>query len=170
MRIPLLKLTLITVSVLTAMLAALPSYGAGVEILSDDAATKADVNTLKVEAQLFEKIKNGVILSLAACDSVKNCKPQVNAEEIQRLLIKLDDRITSLSTRYSKTKEKGLAQVLLTYADARKGYARALDKIDALTEQDVGAGTGDIYDDAGEATSGGSNSKNSLYNDVGDDL
>jgi len=170
MRIPLLKLTLLTASVLTVILVALPTYGADVEIMSDDAATKADVSTLKIEAQLFEKIKNGVILSLAACDSAKNCKPQVNAEEIQRLLIKLDDRITSLSTRYSKTKEKGLAQVLLTYADARKGYAKALDRIDALSEQDVGAGAGDIYDDTGEVPSGGSNSKNSLYNDVGDDL
>lgn len=170
MRIPTLKCLLLTISFLTTMLTVPPSYGDGVKILSDGAAAKANVKTLKIEAGMFEKIKNGVMLSLAACDSVKNCKPHVNAEEIQRILIKLDDRITSLSARYSKTKEKGLDQVLLTYADARKGYAKALDKIDALSEQGVNTVGGGIYNDTGEAPSGASDKGNSLYNDVGDDL
>jgi hypothetical protein len=170
MHIPTMKWPLLIASLLTAMLMALPTYGAGVEILSDDAAAKADVKTLKTEASLFEKIKNGVMLSLAACDSVKNCNPHVNTDEIHRILIKLDDRITSLSTRYSKTKEKGLVQVLLTYADARKGYAKALDKIDALSEQDVGTVGSDINNDTGEATSSGSDNTNSQSNDDGDNL
>jgi hypothetical protein len=170
MRIEPLKLSLILISGLLMMLATISAYADKGEILADDVATRADVSVLETEAELFEQIKNGVLLSLAECDHEKACSPNVNSDEIQRILLKLDSRITSLSTRYTKTREQGLDKVLLTYADARKGYAAVLDKLDALSDQDE-----DLFMKTGGATAGaksggGSGNINDLYNDVGDDL
>lgn len=144
------------------LLAAVSAYGQDAKILDDDAAAKADVQALRTEANLFEKIKNGVILSLARCDNRETCSPDVNTDEIQRILLKLDSRITTLSTRYQQTSEQGLDQVLLTYADARQGYADALDKLEAMQEGENG------FNDAGQAPSG--ENLNDLFNDTGDDL
>jgi len=138
------------------------SYARDTAILNDDTAAQADVQALKAEAELFEKIKKGVMLNLAECDLTKSCKPDVNADEVQRILLKLDSRITSLTARYNKTDEKGLEDVILTYADARKGYAKALDKLDAMSGPQQGQ---DIYKDTGSTSSG--DDLNDMFNDVG---
>jgi len=138
------------------------SYAQDTAILNDDTAAQADVQALKTEAELFEKIKNGVMLNLAECDLTKSCKPDVNADEVQRILLKLDSRITALTARYNKTDEKGLEDVILAYADARKGYAKALDKLDAISSPQEGQ---DIYKDTGGGSSG--DNQNDMFNDVG---
>ena len=166
----LLKLPLILASGLVLTLAAITAYADKGEILADDVAAGANVSVLKTEAELFEQIKNGVLLSLAECDHGQTCSPKVNSDEVQRILLKLDSRITTLSTRYTKTREQGLDKVLLTYADARKGYAAVLDKLDTLSDQDEDTfmKTGGVS--AGTKAGSGSEKTNDLFNDVGDDL
>jgi len=152
------------------MLVAIPAYADKGVILADNVAARADVSMLRTEAELFEQIKNGVLLSLAECDHGQTCSPNVNSDEVQRILLKLDSRITTLSTRYTKTREQGLDKVLLTYADARKGYAAVLDKLDALSDQDEDLFMKAGGTPAGMKSGGGSGNTNDLYNDVGDDL
>jgi hypothetical protein len=165
-----LKLSLILTSGLLLTLTTISVYADKGEILADDVAAGADVSVLKTEAELFEQIKKGVLLSLAECDHKQSCSPNVNSDEVQRILFKLDSRINSLTTRYTKTREQGLDKVLLTYADARKGYAVALDKLDTLSDQyeDQFMKTGGAP--AGTKSGGGSDNFNDLYNDAGDDL
>lgn len=136
-------------------------------ILSDRQVAAADLTALKSDAALFEQIKDGVMLSLAVCEEGKPCTPTVNADEVQRILFKLDARITTLSTRYDKTREPGLDQVLLTYADARKGYARALDLLDSIPGESE-----DTFDNGFQppATGAPASGGGDPFSDVGDDL
>jgi hypothetical protein len=165
MHIQVLKSPLILVFGLILALSTAPTFADKGEILADDIAARADVTALKTEAELFEQIKNGVLLSLAECDHAQNCSPNVNSDEVQRILLKLDSRITTLSTRYTNTREEGLDKVLLTYADARKGYAELLDKLDSLSGKDE-----DLFMKSGGKPTGSSGNTNDLFNDVGDDL
>lgn len=165
MRKVLIKVLSIAACGLGMVLAMQSSHAQDTAILNDDTAAQADVQALKTEAELFEKIKNGVMLNLAECDLTKTCKPAVNADEVQRILLKLDSRITALTARYNKTNETDLESVILTYADARQGYARALDKLDAIAGPEEGK---DIYNDTGSGSSGGD--LNNLFNDSGEDV
>lgn len=102
------------------------------EFLGDDAVAEADAGSIKAEAELFARVRDGVMLSLAECDMVDNCSPSVDTREVEILLEKIDTRITTLANRYTETNNKVLEEALLIYADAREDYARALDRLAAL--------------------------------------
>lgn len=135
-------------------------------ILSDAAFAEADAASLKEEANLFLRIKDGVMLSLAQCDLSETCSPDVGMREVESLLQTIDVRITTLVERYTETGNPELEQALLIYADARDGYARALDKLETLE------GTGDEdalgEDDFSEDLESGDYSN--LFEDTDEDL
>lgn len=103
------------------------------QILPDETFAEADADSLKAEARLFVRIKDGVMLTLAECEiSADACSPSVGIREVERLLETIDMRITMLTERYTETGNPELEKALLVYADAREGYTKALEKLETL--------------------------------------
>jgi TolA-binding protein len=148
-------------------------YAATGEILDNQVATDADIPTLRAEEQLFESIRKGIVLTITECEHQDSCAPNVNREELQQLVEKLNARITSLALRHSETGEKELEDILLTYADMRDGYKEMIDKLANLSvtkEGETKPGTEeDVFSDAGEDSAGAEN-KEELYNDLFKDI
>lgn len=126
---------------------AVPATG---NILPDDAFAEADVSSLKAEARLFDRIKDGVMLTLAECELADTCNPSVGRREVEWIIETIDIRITTLVDRYSETNNQELEEALLIYSDARDGYAGALEQLQALSgpddEEDT-MGEDDFVDD-----------------------
>jgi len=134
------------------------------KILSEDTFAEADAASLRAEAELFRRVKDGVMLALAECEITEDCTPSVAVPEVERILETIDIRITALADRYSETNNPELEEALLVYADAREGYAEALEQLKALTgpedEDDLGDDTfaddlengdfSDLFEDADE--------------------
>lgn len=144
------------------------------EILDNDIATGADVSVLRAEAELFETIRQGVMLTLTECELEKSCSLNVNQDELHQLVEKLDARITSIAIRHSESGEEGLEDVLLTYVDARDGYNEMLDKLATLPQiQESEANEfveGDTFSDDVKQDSAGTQNKEGLYNDLFEDI
>lgn len=119
-------------------------------ILPDDAFAEADVSSLKAEARLFDRIKDGVVLTLAECELADTCTPSVGSREVEWIIETIDVRITTLIDRYSETNDQELEEALLIYSDAREGYADALEQLRALPGSDDdedAVGEDDFVDD-----------------------
>ena len=135
--------------------------GAKGGILRDEAVAGAEPAVLASEARLFARIKDGVMLTLAECQLADSCEPSVDIGEVERILHKIDTRITTLSSRYAESNNKQLEEALLIYANAREGYVEALDRLEALAGEDTAAPAG------GEATE---EDFSDLFEDVDEEL
>ena len=116
-------------------LSLLLSGGAGAvnlgEILSDDNVAGADVTALEAEAMVFDTLREGIAISVARCE-VETCVPDVNRDELELLIEKLNNRISALSGRYQESGDSTLEKVLLSYSSSRDSYNGFLDKLDIL--------------------------------------
>lgn len=143
------------------------------EILSNDVAQGADVSALKAEANSFNTIKKGVALSLAMCDGIDLCKPNVNRDELQEIISTLDERIGSIGQRYEETGNKDLEGVLLAYANAKDDYARYLDKLNTIVPEESNAtedlfGQSDLFGGFGGPAAG--SSPFDIFEDAGEEI
>ncbi|MEX2523391.1 MAG: hypothetical protein WD750_00390 [Gammaproteobacteria bacterium] len=136
------------------------------KILPDETFAEADTSSLKAEARVFLRIKDGVMLTLAECEITDTCAPSVGIREVERILETIDVRITTLMERYTETSNEELEEALLIYADAREGYADALQQLEALTgpEDDDTLGDDAFIDDME------SGDYSDLFEDADDDL
>ena len=147
------------------------------EILDNDAAVNADVSTLRAEADVFETIRRGMMLTISECEVTSTCSLNVNSDEIHQLVSKLDARITAIAERHSESEEAGLEEILLTYVDARDGYNEMLDKLATMpqagTSEEEGLEQEDIFNDTKEESAGKENKDgqfNNLFEDIDEDL
>ncbi len=135
-------------------------------ILPDETFAEADAASLKAEARLFLRIKDGVMLTLAECEITDTCAPSVGIPEVERILETIDIRITTLVDRYTETNNPELEEALLVYADAREGYADALEQLRALT----GPGDDDTLEDDDFIDDLESGDYSDLFEDADEDL
>lgn len=143
------------------------------EILPDKIASGADVSVLQAEANSFNAIKKGVALSLAMCDGVDSCKPNVNRDELKQIISTLDERIGSIGERYEKSGDKDLEGVILAYSNAKDDYTKYLDKLNTIVppEQDSNGelfGQSDLF--SGFNASGTGSSPLDILNDANQEL
>ena len=120
------------------------------KILPDKAVQGADASALQAEANSFNTMKKGVALSLAMCEGIKQCKPDVNRDELEKIISMLDERIGSVGQRYEQTGNKDLEGVLLTYHDAKESYSKYLDKLNIIVPEEKSStedlfGQGDLF-------------------------
>ena len=101
------------------------------DILTDDAVANADDAALAAEAGTFDTLRQGIAISLARCEA-EHCVPSVSKGELDRLIKKLNSRISVLSTRYQESGDKQLESILLSYASSRDSYNGFLEKLNAL--------------------------------------
>lgn len=136
------------------------------KILPDETFAEADTSSLKAEARLYLRIKDGVMLTLAECEITDTCSPSVGIPEVERIIETIDVRITTLMERYTETSNEELEEALLIYADAREGYADALQQLEALT----GPEDDDALDDDAFIDDMESGDYSDLFEDADDDL
>lgn len=81
---------------------------------------------------MLNTIQQGIKLSVAECELVENCTPTVSRVELDQIVTMLDNRVNTLSLRYSETTDAALEGVLLSYADMRDSYKQILGKMDTM--------------------------------------
>lgn len=106
------------------------------QILTDKTAEGADVAALKAETNSFKTLEKGIALSLAMCAGVKNCKPNVNQDELEEIIKTLDARIGSIGQRYEDSGDKNLEGILLAYHNAKQNYSKYLDKLKTIVPEE----------------------------------
>ena len=143
------------------------------EILPDNIAKGADVSALEAEANSFNTIKKGVALSLAMCDGIDLCKPNVNRDELEKIISTLDERIGSIGQRYEESGNKDLEGVLLSYSTAKQDYSKYLDKLNTIVPQESSS-TGDLFGQSdlfsGFDTPATGASPYDIFNDTNEDI
>ena len=147
------------------------------EILDNEIAAGADVSVLRAEAQVFESIRKGIVLSITECELEESCVLNVNRVELQQIVEKLDARITSLAIRHSESDEADLEDILLSYADTRDGYNVMLEKLATLSVVNDGESEtvieDDIFSDIDQDAAGTENTEenyNKLFEDIDEEL
>ena len=100
------------------------------DILKDDAVAKADDAVLAADAGVFDTLGQGIAVSVARC-AAEHCTPDVSKDELKLLIKKLNNRISVLPSRYQKSSDKQLENILLSYASSRDSYNGYLDKLNA---------------------------------------
>lgn len=106
------------------------------KFMSDKSAKAADVAKLKAETNSFKTLEQGVALSLAMCNGVKNCKPNVNRDELEEIIKTLDSRIGSIGQRYEDSGNKDLEGILLAYHNAKQNYSKYLDTLKTIVPEE----------------------------------
>lgn len=101
------------------------------DILQDDTVANADDSALAAEAGVFDTLREGIAISVARCEA-EHCTPDVNKDELELLIKKLNDRISVISSRYQESSDKQLESILLSYANSRDSYKGFLDKLNAV--------------------------------------
>ncbi len=123
--------------VLTGLMMAGPLSQA--RILADDEAAQAATTILQSEARLFSSIRMGIALSMAQCEGRELCSPNVNSEEVQRLLQTLDTRIEDLTLKQESVEDpEAFQEVLSLYVEERDNYSSVLEKLGPI-EDDIDA-------------------------------
>lgn len=113
------------------------------EILDDEIASGADLIALEQEARSLNTIKKGIALSLAMCEGIELCTPNVNRDELEQFINTINTRIDSLSQRMGESDNTEIEPVLIAYADARESYSEYLDKLGTMVvEEDT---TDDLF-------------------------
>ena len=143
------------------------------EILPDKVASGADVSALQAEANSFNTIKKGVALSLAMCDGIDLCKPNVNRDELEKIISTLDERIGSIGQRYEESGNKDLEGVLLAYSNAKDDYTKYLDKLNKIVPPETSSsddlfGQSDLFSSFTTSTTG--SSPYNVLDDANDEL
>ena len=127
---------LIVLSLLT--LAPLSILAATGRILDETEALQADATALTAEAELFKSIGMGISLSLAQCGEQAACTPNVNKNELDRLLQTLDKRINDLVSRQER-KDGDYTEVITAYVNQREAYLSYQADLDKITGGATGA-------------------------------
>ncbi len=107
------------------------------QILNADYASGADVLILNNEINIFTTIQEGIRLSIVECELFDTCSASVNTEELNQIISTINNRINSLSIRYSDSGEIALEDVLIGYVDIRDQYNELLEKISDMPQFEV---------------------------------
>ena len=126
-----MRLFLLTMSYLSiALFTSVNAYSGS--ILDDESIANAEISALQAEAQLFEKLQNGVLLTVTQCEFTTKCDPEVSGDELQQIIDKLNFRISTLATRNLNNQEQDLEQILLSYAKIRDHYADMINVVNEI--------------------------------------
>lgn len=144
----LLKLTILPGFILSQLVGnyCLAQSGMG-EILDNEIAADADLSVLEAEAKSIDTISKGIALSLAVCEGIDLCTPNVNRAELRQFIDALDARIGSLTQRYETSDSTELENVLIAYADAKENYSQYLDKLGTMVVEEESPSGGLFGDD-----------------------
>jgi hypothetical protein len=146
-------------------------------ILSDLEATGADPAALASELEVFEAIRQGIVISLAVCEGQPDCTPAVSDLEIDRLIQVLNARIEHLSgLQGSEEAAADYSDLLDEYQEEREKYALFRQEL-----QDIGRPIEEVGTAAEEAPEAPSAEKAAagspeeeidieLFEDVGEEL
>jgi hypothetical protein len=126
--------------------AAFAGTGATGEILNSAATSGAAVETLQAERKLLETIGKGVTLSLAECEGVDLCEPNVNKAELQQLVKTVEQRIEGLVQRSAESPDAAVDDLLIAYAIVRDTYSQQIDQLNLIAPEEEGpAEEGDLF-------------------------
>ena len=132
-----INITIFTRLVLPAMLMTFASQAMTVtHILDDTEIEQADVQTLVDEADVFKSMSRGFAISMAQCEGIDECTPNVNQTEINLLIELLDKRVNTLILRQEEN-EEDLSEILTAYVDERENYLRYLDQLGEISPEIV---------------------------------
>jgi len=102
-------------------------------ILNKEEASKADLNTLEDEIELFKSISLGITLSIAHCEGNDSCALPMEEREVQQLVKTVEHRIDSLAVRQSEIDDIiGFNKVLSEYISLRDSYSSYIEKIQSI--------------------------------------
>lgn len=126
--------------------AAFADSGEAGEILSSSATAGAAVEALQAERKLLETIGKGVTLSLAECEGVDLCEPNVNKAELQQLVKTVEQRIQGLVQRSAESPDAAVDDLLIAYAIVRDSYSQQIDQLSLISPEEEGpAEEGDLF-------------------------
>ncbi len=91
-----------------------------------------DASLFQVDLNLFGSIGGGIALSLAQCEEVEGCAPDVTETELNELIANLQARIQELETRLQ---EQGPSGDEVEIAGLLAGYQDELDNFQSYREQ-----------------------------------
>lgn len=110
------------------------SHPVNAQLLDEEALKSADAQQLLQEVTVFTTIQKGISLSVAECTLSTECTANVNRSEMEQLISLIDDRVNTLSLRYSDSGDTSLEPVLVGYADVRDSYKVTLEKMNSLPQ------------------------------------
>ncbi|MGK0297614.1 MAG: hypothetical protein ACI9XC_001224, partial [Gammaproteobacteria bacterium] len=109
-----------------------------------------DVGLFEEDLTLFGTIGQGIALSLAQCEEIEGCAPDVTESELDELIVQLEGRITELERRLAEgagDDQEQIERLLEGYQDELANFNNYRDELAEFysTEDDFDDGFGDEF-------------------------